>query len=275
MQIMTKRISALVLAACLLAVLAFGGVMAWAAGSWWPEGNTNTLEVTATNQDEHKADIANANVVADVIKIADATADESYQVFGYTLVAPFDTDALNGYLKVAYDKSGSASDWQKLADEAAKLATLTADGSMRVTGVPAEGDITNALSDRPDGLYLVIAHGQGITSANDEGLYIASSPAYDYSFQPTVVALPGKSAVNPSGSETHPGEPTTDYGEWTNEVSIAMKTERTPALGSLKITKSVTDFSGEPATFVFHIVGVTPDGEEYENVASVYYPEQT
>ena len=31
----------------------------------------------------------------------------------------------------------------------------------------------------------------------------------------------------------------------------------------------------EPATFVFHLVGTTPDGKPYENYASVYYPSGT
>ena len=270
MQKTKKRLSALSLAVCLIAAVAFGGVAAWAVGTWWtPGGNSLTVTAANSNDEAFLEDIAKADVVADVIKIADATANDSYQAFDYTLVKGFESLS-EEFAAATGSKSSSAENWQRLADAAAKLVTLTEPGTMTLTDA-ATGSITSTLSGLEDGLYLVIAHGTGITEP-DGGKYVASSTYYDYIFPPTIVALPGKDEVNPDGE--HAGYPSTDYGNWVKEVAIEMKAERVPAMGSLKIVKNVTDFSGDPATFVFHIVGTQLDGTPYENYASVYYPEK-
>ena len=67
-----KRMSAFTIAACLLVALAFASVVALAAGDWW-RGEGDTLTVSATSNAEMKAELADADVVVDVYKIANAT----------------------------------------------------------------------------------------------------------------------------------------------------------------------------------------------------------
>ena len=96
--------------------------------------------------------------------------------------------------------------------------------------------------------------------------YITGAWRHLFTFPPTIVALPSKAPDADGVIKTDDS-----YGPWLTEVSIAMKPTPSPLYGSLRINKRVTDFAGEPATFVFHIVGTTPDGKKYENDASIYY----
>lgn len=259
MQLVRNRLGTMALAACLLVALAFGGATALAAGNWWPTGNTNTLTVYPTNSEEFKSDIAEADVVLSYYKVADAVANDADEAFTYNLTEEF----ADSGLVIPTDPSGS--DWQDFADAAAGFVSLPGDKTKAVEG--AESVDIDGLED---GLWLVLAHGASVTDD-----YKAYSKYFEYAFQPTVVALPGKDVVAPDSEPWNErgqaGKPTTDYGAWKTAITIKMKTERKPLYGSLEIVKNIEKFEGKPATFEFHITGKTLDGKDYENYASVYY----
>lgn len=243
MQIAEKRLWAFAVAACLIAALAFAGAAMAAPGAWWVQTG-NTLTVSATNTAAYQEDIAKADVVVDLVKMADATPRDTDQAFTYEFTGE--------YSGLSIGENPDARAWGALAADAAAIAKTTAGGTV---------DAGKAIGKLDDGLYLVLAHGRGET-----GSLTAESDLYAYSFAPTVVALPSKQAdadgvIRTDGS----------YGEWVSDVSIALKPERRPLYGSLRIVKNVQDFSGEPATFVFHLTGTTPEGKAYDNYASVYF----
>jgi len=235
MQVVRKYLAAFA-AACLLAVLAFGGVSAQVARG--AGDNTLTVHAVAENSD-YADDIAGADVVVDVYKVALAEPNSTYVTYDYTPTGVFKD------LTIPADPD--ASDWQDLANRAAALVGPTAEGT-------ASADET--ITGLDDGLYLVLAHGKGNTTLT------AESDLYEYTFQPVLVAVPGTSTYN-----------TADPAGWDGNVTMSLKPERDWRYGNLKIVKTVTDFpsDGEPATFVFHITGTRPDDKPYENYASVYF----
>ena len=246
MQMLTKRLSAVVLMACLLAALAFGGT-AWAAGSWWT-GDNNTLTVESTNNPDLVDDLAKANVVVDVIKVASATARDDHETFDYEFIGD--------YSGLSLPADPKASDWRKLAEDAAAIAKTTEDGTA-AAGAP--------ITKLEDGLYLVLGHGKGIT----DGLH-AYSDLYKYTFEPAIVALPSKEPDDDGVIRTDD-----DYGPWLDTITVSLKSDRELAYGSIKITKTVIDFWGdEEATFAYHLQGTTPSGDEYDNYASITWPDQ-
>ncbi|MBE6471935.1 MAG: hypothetical protein E7000_09685 [Coriobacteriaceae bacterium] len=241
MQIAGKRVNAFVLTACLLVALVCGGAVAYAAGAWWTGGGNETLTVNAVGDsydDAFKEDIANADVVIDYYKIATAEADETYQKFNYELTGDF---AGQGF-DIPAEADRSAETWQQLADECAALdaAKLTADG-MAAPGTP--------ITSLEDGLYLVMAHGKGITDS-----MTARTETHEYTFQPTIVALPNL-----------------EDNQWVTNVTIAMKPEQGDLYGDLRIVKRVEGYFGTPATFVFHLKSTEDSPFDYDNYASVEY----
>lgn len=284
MQRTSKHLSVFAIVACVVAVLAFGGTAAFAAGAWPPEGgNTLTVNATASEDESFKADVIAANVTVDVYKIAEAEAQESYQTFKYTLLDQFVGEGESASISVPEGSEDANAYWKDLASSAAKklikpTSDNSADWSRPVWSGPidAEGKaVTDALGN---GLYLVLAHGGELTYGEEiESSLVAASPTYEYAFAPTIVALPSKLA-DPNVLPHNDGSPVirTDdsYGEWLNTVEINLKPERGPLYGSLRIVKHIDGFEGEPATFVFRIQSVddlgNPDGK-YDNYASVYY----
>lgn len=249
MQIANKRLGAVLLAACLLVALAFGGISAYAvvAGT----GN-NTLTVSATNNAED--DIASANVTVDVYKIATATQNGSTYDYAFD-VAPF-TGLSKGYAP----SSMTGAKWQDLANQAAEL---VGDASASATAVPAGEDITGL----EDGLYLVVAPK-------------AHTASYEYTFNPTIVPLPTKEplkddAGNPILDED--GYPiiatSQEYGDWITSAAITLKSSREPLTGSLRITKTVESSTGEPATCTFKVESTSESPVEYSNVSSITFAE--
>ena len=260
MQRTSKHLSVFAIVACVVAVLAFGGTAAFAAGNWWnpPEGG-NTLNVGITNDDTLKEDLLKANVVVDLYKVADAEADESFETFNYTMVEDFypaesDSDEVKDALTIKSDPTND--DWDAMAEAAAdKIAGVAPAASfpMNEAGEASQNGLA-------DGLYLVVAHGEG-----QDPLYAASS-MYGYRFLPILVALPGKARDDSGAIRTDDS-----YGAWLTNVSIVLKPSQEPLYGSLRIQKTVDNFYGEPATFVFHIVSTDDSPFEYDNYASVYY----
>ena len=247
MQIAKKRLGAVLLAACLLTALAFGGITAYAASVG--TGN-NTLTVNATNNPDD--DIASANVTTSVYKIASATANGSTYDYAFD-VAPF-TDLGKSYAPA----SMTGAKWQDMANQAAEL---VGDAKAMATDVPAGEAITGL----EDGLYLVIAPK-------------AHTATYEYTFNPTIVTLPTKEplkddAGNPILDED--GFPiiatSQEYGDWITTATITLKSSRESLTGSLRITKTVENAKSEPATCTFSIKSTSDSPVEYSNVASITF----
>ena len=244
---------AVALAVCLLMTFALGAISAHADD--WGSG-PKTLTVTAG--DEIKEDIATAGVVVDVYKIADATRDSMYLKYNYDLISPFLSDEI-----IAAMEAGK---WADLADEATKVVKATIDSGGESTLVHFHGELDETMSlasatDEGDGVYLVLPH--GVTE--DTCSLIAKSKTYVYTFSPSIIALPTKDAVDEEGHIN------SAVGNWIPDAEIVLKASRELRFGTLQIDKHVTDFAGEPATFVFHVVDTETGGDIYDNYASVYY----
>ena len=246
----------LFLAICLLVTLALTGVAAWA-----DEWGSGPKTVTVSAIDDFKEDIATISeekeIVVDVIKIATATRNSQYLAYDYALIEPFASDE-------ELASSFANGDWATVAEKAVEV--------VKNSSVPSAADgkldtqiYLNTTESEGDGVYLVLPHGadQETTSLK------AYSPVYEYTFNPSIIALPTKDGVDENSALN------SAYGAWIPDARIVFKADRDPRFGTLRITKNVTDFSGEPATFVFHVVSEATDtakeGELYDNYASVYY----
>jgi len=259
-----KRLSALGLAALLLAALLCGGSFAFAVGTWWTPGG-NTLTVTAENNERLMNDIKSGGTIVqvDVYKVADAKAQDAYQAFDYELVSPFSTTDMETLL--SNELSGNDSTWEKFSKAAAELAKNAEKAGTGTIGT--DGKVSIALDN--DGLYLVLPHGQEVT----DGSLVAYGATEQYAFTPSCIALPTKYNAGYSSEGYLIGEVRTDgtYGDWQKTVTIGLKVAEEPLYGDLKIIKKITNFSGEPATFVFHITSTPDSPYKYDNYASVYY----
>ena len=241
MQIKKRHLGILVLAMASIIALAFGATAAQAEpGGWWtPPANGETLIVNTTNS-EYADDIAQANVVVDVYKIASAVPDGQYQTFNYE----FDVEGFEG-LSEEFEAAAAASDWGNMANSAA---AIIKDGDYEHT----TGDINQQITGLDDGLYVVLVHGSGVDNELS-----AHSKLYKYTFDPIVVTLP----------TTNTG---TSDGQWQPEATVDIKASQTPLKGRLLITKSLTGFVGtEEATFTFHIESTPDSPYPYENDRSI------
>lgn len=247
MQTATKRIGAIFAAACLLAALAFGGFSAWATDSAMGGSDSLTVKTTADEND----DVNNANVVVNLYKIASATKNGAYDTYDYTFAEAY-ADLESKY--PLNEMSGSL--WQAMADDAVKI---VGDTEPDVKAVP----VGEAITGLTDGLYLVVTPN-------------ANSATYEYSFNPTIVALPTKEPLKDDNGNVvvdEDGFPiirtSPEFGDWITSAEITLKWSKEPLEGSIKIVKKVTSFAGSPAVFEFKIDGTKPDGTAYGNVARV------
>ena len=203
-----------------------------------------TLTVKAADNfadEAEEQDFADANVVVDLYQVGSAVKDAKYDTYSYNLLAPFDGLTLK--------EDMTTEDWEKLSGDAANVAS---GATPVVTGAAVGSKIekTDGGADLEQGLYLVIAHGEG-----KEDLY-AESSKYGYTFSPQLVTLPAKEDANGDGTITT----AVDDGEWLADASITLKYEKSDLFGSITIYKTVKDFEGEEALFIFLIE--IYDGEE-------------
>lgn len=236
----------------------------------WATGSVRAVDVTATctltmadGGNFEDDDMIGANVVIDLYKVASAEADPAYDTYGYQVEEGFAAlkDQLENH-RTEIDSDG----WAELSD-------LAAVEAMNGQSAVATAPVGEAINDLACGLYLVIAHGDGMeaqeyVSENEEGKFvsIARSAKYEYSFFPYLVSLPSTADVL-SGQEV-----LTSDGTWRYAVTGTLKPTREVRFGPLEIVKNLTDFeSGTPATFVFQ-VEATMDGETvYSNVVSIRF----
>lgn len=185
-QMMKKCLTTTAILVCALIAFAFGGV-AYAAGDWWTS-DSNSLTVVTDESALVKDVAAGTAVEVDVYKIADAEADDKYQTFNYTLVSPFNTDALSKRLESAL--KGGGSEWELLAMEALeKTKGFNVDKTTATLQAGTDGDKPIAyatMNDLKNGLYLMVPHGAG------EDPLKATGKKNNYTFSPSIVALPTK-----------------------------------------------------------------------------------
>lgn len=245
MRTIKNKISALVLGVCLLVSLAVGGVAAYAANTM----NQGVLKVTVTKSTEAKFvdDLKSATVVVDLYKIADATPNTTWDIYDYSLLYGLEFKKL----------ASGETDWEQLAADAAKAVEKKAADKTKTKAAGEESVQFDALAD---GLYLVYAHGA-------KGEAMAKSAHFGYTFKPYVVALPTKEA------DENGVIMTSNVGEWIDEAEVGLKPQRFPLYGAIEIEKVIDgEVDDEDATFVFHLTGTAPQGDDYDNYASVTIP---
>lgn len=207
-------------------------------------------------------DLAQADIIIDLYKIADAVADSSYDTYDHRF-----TEGYTG-LRLPEDPDNAA--WDALAQEAAKTALSG--------GTPAAaGKAGSAIRLPGCGLYLAVARGEGIDdyvttvtgeNGRQETATIAHSSRYTYTFTPSLVSLPGKEA-DAAGNINTAGD-----GDWQYDLTVTLKPERSVRYGSLQIVKDLRRYeTSGPATFVFD-VEASLDGEDvYSDVVSLTFTE--
>jgi hypothetical protein len=221
-----------------------------------------TLTVKAGGE-EFSEDLTQADLVLDVYWVAEAAPVAGQDSYGFqmrplyeTLTAPNqeDTDA-----------------WRDLAQEAAVLA-LEGDTPLVAEGLPGQ-PLDTQLSP---GLYLIVAHSQGQEAqtaalTDDQGqewlVTQVNTQEYTYSFQPELVALPGK-AVDEEGAMN-----TANPGPWLYDQTVTLKPEQTRRFGALEIVKTLQsyDTTGGGVTFVFSVEAVKDETAVYSDVVAMTF----
>lgn len=218
-----------------------------------------TLTVRPGSED-WAADLAEAHVVVDLYKIADAVADSTYDTYDYHLT--------EGYGGLTLPKDPDNAAWEALAQSAAQTALTN--------GTPVANTAANTAVSLPGcGLYLVVARGEGITDywkttegANgaQEIVTIAHSGKFTYTFTPSLISLPSKEALA-DGSINTAGD-----GDWQYDMTVTLKPERAVRFGSLEINKILQSYeTSGPASFVFDVEAELDGQNVYSNVASMTF----
>lgn len=246
-----KGIVALVAALCVLFSVVLCGVMVHAA-----PGGTLYVNLAVSSDEEYNVDLEKASVVIDVYKFAPVNYNEDTHEFSY---GPLESAfaSLQGDFDVAVTGRG---DWQEIAQGAQALAT---EATPIVTGHYITGDEGSPLAVADNAVYLILAR----DPSEPVGSTSTFTETYEYEIQAALVAMP-------STEPDETGEIHTDTGDWTTEVFTSLKTARKPLYGSLVINKTVNNFSGEKATFIFRIQDVA-EGGTYDEYAAITYPDQT
>lgn len=175
-------------------------------------GNTLTVGVA---DETYLPDITSKEaLVADVYKVAEAERDDVNDTYTYTMIGTF--AGLQSQLDAAQAGTG---DWALLYDAAA---AASKNATPLVKGHVIAGSGAGSIQLAEDGMYLVLAHGTGEAT----GTNVAHGTDYDYTFQPTLVAMPTKYDKN--GQMSGLIRTDEDYGEWHREATINLKFSMEP-----------------------------------------------
>ena len=262
-----RLLTVLVLAALFLA-LPQG--RAWADSIDLDRACSLTVLPAGTTSDYYEDLTQNTDAVVDLYKVADAVPVPGYDTFSLSL--------RSGFGQLSIPELPTNADWQNLAMQAfqavqggagAQPVQPTVRGAAMKTAIDLSGESAGP------GLYLVIARSGSVTAAadytktiqTDEGtdtlVTVVNSPIYEYQYEPQLIAVPTKDAVDVLddegtviGSEINTANP----GDWIYNPTIAMKPERESRMGDLEIVKTLQGFVGtEPVAFVFSIEAEWPD----------------
>ena len=220
--------------------------------------------------------MSSAHIQVDLYKIAGAVKEGGYDT--YSLVPAFDYSSLP--ISKYSDLQGmKAADWDKLAQDAAKIALGSEVAASNYVAQQELKGTGAVFSNLEPGLYLAVTRGSDLsfgkyiktmeeevaedgTTKTVEKLYtIANSARYEYAFLPQLIALPTKAAD--ANGEINTANP----GPWLYSMTTIPKVEETDRYGSLRIVKTLSEYETEagiakpePTTFVFEITA-TLDGE--------------
>lgn len=231
-------------------------------------------------------------ITVDLYKVADAEKDQKYD--GYTLAEP--TGNKFESVKTLVSRANGMRDanlteekrkdyyntYMGLAEAVAKeVLAVPNDSSVSGNDVAgkvmrvATGDIVGSKSTTFDkeleaGLYLVIAHGKGLTPAKYIGtkdgklVTMAYSDGYVYSYQPMLIALPMK------GTDNYIFNTAQSEGDWQYAVSAELKAEMEIAKVPLYIIKTFKNPENRPLNgkigCVFRIEAELNGQKIYSNV---------
>ena len=203
-------------------------------------------------------ELAQAQVVVDLYKVADAVSDSTYDTYSYRF--------LDGYTGLKVPDQPTNAQWKNLSQEAARIALNGA------TPVISGAEAGKETAVPGCGLYLIIARGSSnadykTTLKDQHGretiATTAHSGEYTYTFPPSLISLPSKEA-DTDGNITTDGP-----GDWLYNVSVTLKPERSERYGSLEIVKTLQTYeTKDPATFVFQVEATLGEGENARKVYS-------
>ena len=290
---------AIILAAVLMVLsVPLGGRAVLAADKTEPVDVGNPCSLTVKpGSDDMAADLATANVVVDLYRVADAVEFPGYDTYKLEMTSPFSSIEIPEKV----DNAG----WKEIAQKAADIVLGTAPDSGTKEWDPSEniskidsaykflGKETNTPIDIEAGLYLVIAHGsdvQNYVMANEADpsspdaaagtVTVANSGTYAYKFAPELVSVPTKEAVGGVINTANPGP-------WDYDPVITLKPTREVRVGNLRIIKNLINYrvhtvTGEDgvtrevydeSTFVFKVTAYKSKAayeEMGENAPKVY-----
>ena len=240
------------------------------------------LTVIPAGDDEMKLDLSeNAELEIDLYKIADAVGYDGSDGYTYSALDPF--RSLESQMK---NIDITAADWQQIAQAAADIVLVKNTSevqSKRITIAP-----NTKVETFNSGLYLVIAHGKGMTveeyvttmpeddaeaSDGDEDqdeaagalATMAKSTSYDYYFLPELVSLPG------SYVKTEDESSTMSLSPWNYDVTITLKPKRELGVGPLRIVKQLDTYENHnETTFVFQVEIMDSDPETNPKAQKIY-----
>lgn len=213
-------------------------------------------------------------VVIDLYKVANAVKEEGYDAYH---LEPIDAFAgLKVDLTVGEDTDPKI--WKSLAQSAAAIIfPETGEGAVTVTDTATRVEGTDFVqaSGLGAGLYLMVPRGTDLTveeylirqEAETGGAQsiktVAYSDSYTFTYEPQLVALPSKEAVDDTIATSNPGR-------WLYEMTAESKPEVSERYGTLRIDKELIEYlTGKPATFVFTVEATLRGRVVYSDVVAL------
>lgn len=265
------------------------------------DGKIANSNLTITRAGENPG--KQGTITVDLYKVADAVKDQKYD--GYTLAVPTGNtfDSVTNLVSSANGmRDANLTDEKRktyyntymgLAEEVAKE-VLAVSNSSSVSGnsisgndvagkgmLVASGDIAGSASttfnnrELEAGLYLVIAHGKGLTPAkyigteNGKLVTFAYSNGYVYKYQPMLIALPMRGT-----DVTNVFSTAQNAGDWQYAVSAELKAEFDIEKVPLQITKNFNNVN-EAVTgkngCVFQIEAEFDEQKVYSDVVAIEF----
>lgn len=254
-----RRRLALLLSMCLLLT-----AVSVAASAAAPEHVTLTVRASENFPDEAaEADFQSAGIVLDLYLVAtwNDTPGESL----FVPVSPFDT------LEIGREIDGDG--WNALALEAAAIVRNGATPVITGAQIGEKLEADDAGNELVRGLYLALARGEADedywTETGEEGekeiATLATGDVNVYIFSPLLASLPTKADGNGDGVITT----AQDDGAWVADVELLLKYSMEARFTELIIEKTVEDFEGEEAAFVFDVVATLRGQVVYTNTATI------
>lgn len=287
------RPAAILLAAVLIAVsVPFFGKSVFAADSGSADSNGLCSLTVLSNQDmsdEDMAYLAEANVVVDIYRIAEATKDKMYDTYNW---APVQSLKDAGLTLPEYNNSD---EWRAKTQEVSDKILGEAPGEKtqwapscpyeveKYEGVP----LGETVSGLKPGIYFIVARGSNVAEyastnkladSSDEGepgspnymtntVTLAKSSRRTYQFATELVMVPTKEPVEGVINSANPGD-------WIFDVEVHLKPAVLGVGGQLQITKVLKTYeyrkktTGEnprdimdDATFVFEVTAYESNAE--------------